>query len=71
MFDRPGTSLSGAFHIFSGNRVASERHRGGAGMLVHAGKRYCEGCHTHRPRGSRRAQKGWRCDACRSGRKAG
>ena len=40
------------------------REGGGGSAFPPPGKRYCEGCATHKPRIGK-AVKGWRCEGCR------
>lgn len=43
-----------------------ERSRSGNGFFIPFGKRFCAGCNQHKPKGKRKAIKGWQCDDCRS-----
>lgn len=49
----------------SGSRIDDERRKiGGIKLLSVPGKRFCESCQQHKPRGTAKAVKGWRCGDC-------
>lgn len=45
--------------------IEAERRKSGPGIFVYSGKRFCETCQQFKPRGTRVAVKGWKCDGCR------
>lgn len=36
------------------------------GIYIAYGRRFCESCQASKPKGARKAIKGWQCDDCRS-----
>jgi len=53
------------FDRFSGSRLDWERKKAEAtGVFLNFGKRFCEHCNSLKPKGKRKAVKGWKCDDC-------
>lgn len=48
-----------------GDRIDIEKKRSfSLGVPGTYGKRFCDACRTLKPKGERKAVKGWKCDAC-------
>ena len=41
-----------------------QRKRSGHGLQLGYGTRFCESCQMRKPKGKRKAAKGWKCDDC-------
>jgi ribosomal protein L37AE/L43A len=60
-----GQGAATRFDMFSGSRIDSERKKAEAtGVFLNFGKRFCEHCNSYKPKGKRKAVKGWKCDDC-------
>ncbi|WP_139204311.1 hypothetical protein [Azotobacter beijerinckii] len=55
---------------FGGDKLDFERNsQVRPGLDLQNGLRFCETCRQKKPRGTRPAKKGWKCDDCRVGNK--
>lgn len=58
----------GGNHI---ERLRREANPGGINVDIRFNLRFCETCRLHKPKGTRPAKKGWKCDDCRMEAKKG
>lgn len=60
-----GQGAATRFDRLSGSRIDSERKKAEAtGVFLNYTKRFCENCQSYKPKGRRKAVKGWKCDDC-------
>lgn len=53
------------YDVGSGDWLDNERNKArGPGVYLSFGKRFCETCQQVKPKGIRKAVKGWKCDEC-------
>lgn len=67
-----GRGYQTSFRQGEGNILQTEMNRNKKATIVFSntrlGKRFCETCGSHKPKGKRKAVKGWKCDDCADGR---
>lgn len=53
------------FDQFGGDYIENARKYGmSSGVKLYPGQRFCETCKQRKPKGTRPAIKGWKCDDC-------